>query len=85
MAAKRPDVHYFTHSLNELIPSKPELVQPMLQELVRAVEAGDAHPLPAKVFQMRGQLVDAFRHLQSGKAIGKVVVQFLQLWIFLNL
>ena len=32
-------------------------------------------PLPMEVFEMRGQLVDAFRFLQSGKAIGKVVVR----------
>ena len=75
MRELRPDVVYQTHSLNELLPDEPERMVPMLENLAARVEAGDVRPLPMEVFEMRGQLVDAFRFLQSGKAIGKVVVR----------
>ena len=75
MQRERPDVQYYTHSLNELLPSEPERLVPMLQELAAGVETGESRPLPIKVFEMRGELVRAFRWLQSGKAIGKVVVR----------
>ena len=75
MQSERPDVKYVTHSLNELLPSEPERLVPMLQDLAAHVEAGVVQPLPMKVFQMRGELVEAFRWLQSGQAIGKVVVR----------
>ena len=75
MAAERPDVQYETHSLNELLPAEPERLRPMLERLATNVAAGECQPLPTKVFEMRGELVDAFRHLQSGSAIGKVVVR----------
>ena len=75
MQRERPDVEYHTHSLNELLPSEPERLVPMLKELAVSVEAGEARPLPMKVFEMRGELVQAFRWLQSGKAVGKVVVR----------
>ena len=74
MSEVRPDVQYETHSLNELIPSQPERLVPMLQVLRSQVEAHSARPLPMKVFELRGELVEAFRYLQSGKAIGKVVM-----------
>ena len=75
MQRERPDIQYHTHSLNELLPSEPERLVPMLQQLTASVEAGESQPLPLKVFEMRGELVQAFRWLQSGKAIGKVVVR----------
>jgi myxalamid-type polyketide synthase MxaB len=75
MQRERPDVQYETHSLNELLPSEPNRLAPMLRSLSALVDAGKARPLPAKVFEVRGQLVDAFRWLQSGKCIGKVVVR----------
>ena len=74
MKELRPDVQYETYSFNELIPEKPEILFVMLQTLAAQLEVGDVQPLPIEVFEMRGQLVDAFRFLQSGKAIGKVVV-----------
>ncbi len=75
MQQARPDVHYQTHSLNELLPSEPERLLPMLQALASRMETNEVQPLPMKVFEMRGELVEAFRWLQSGKAIGKVVVR----------
>lgn len=75
MKEVRPDMYYETHSLNELLPSEPEKLEPMLRDLARHVEAKHAKPLPMKVFEMRGELVEAFRCLQGGKNIGKVVVR----------
>ena len=75
MSEVRPDIFYETHSLNELLPSEPERLVPMLRDLARQVEAKQARPLPMRVFEMRGELVEAFRCLQGGKNIGKVVVR----------
>jgi len=75
MKEVRPDIRYETHSLNELLPSSPERLVPMLQNLAKHIEAKDARPLPMKVFELRGELIDAFRCLQGGKNIGKVVVR----------
>ena len=75
MHKARPDVYYETHSLNELLPAEPEKLVPMLRDLAEHVEAKEARPLPMSVFELRGELVDAFRCLQGGKNIGKVVVR----------
>ena len=47
----------------------------MLKGLALQGEAGNVQPLPMKLFEMRGELMAAFRYLQSGSAIGKVVVR----------
>ena len=75
MAEVRPDVFYETHSLNEPLPTEPERLVPMLQNLASLVDAKQARPLPMRVFEMRGELVESFRCLQGGKNIGKVVVR----------
>ena len=75
MHAARPDVQYFTYSLNELLVDEPRRLAPMLGDLARRVVAGAAKPLPMKVFEMRGELQAAFGWLRGGHSIGKVVVR----------
>merc|ERR1740130_1038111 len=75
MQRVRPDVWYETHSFNELIPAEPGRLRTMLQDLAVEMDARACRPLPAQVFELRGELVDAFRCLQGGANIGKVAVR----------
>ena len=58
-----------------MLDHSAQLLQSAFNAILFRPEAGSARPLPKKIFEMRGELVAAFRYLQSGKAIGKVVVR----------
>ncbi|HIK08369.1 MAG TPA: SDR family NAD(P)-dependent oxidoreductase [Trichormus sp. M33_DOE_039] len=68
----KPDADYFLVDLVDLCKQQPELVQHMLQQLAQEFEQRRLQPLAAKVFSMT-QIVDAFRYMQQGKHMGKVV------------
>jgi polyene macrolide polyketide synthase len=74
MQAERPDIQYETHSFNEVLYHHPEQLQRMFRSLAEQISAGHVCPLPKKVYTLRGELKAAFAWLQSGNAIGKVVV-----------
>ncbi|WP_414578327.1 SDR family NAD(P)-dependent oxidoreductase [Anabaena sp. CCY 9402-a] len=71
----KPNADYFLVDLFELCYQQPELIQNMLQQLVEEFEQHRLQPLAAKVFPMT-QIVDAFRYMQQGKHIGKVVIDW---------
>ncbi|MBD2252773.1 type I polyketide synthase [Nostoc parmelioides] len=71
----KPNADYFLVDLVDLCQQQPELIQNMLQQLVEEFEQHRLQPLAAKVFPMT-QIVDAFRYMQQGKHIGKVVVDW---------
>ena len=68
MKHQRPDVQYETHSLNELLPTTPERLLPMLEALTGHIEAGSARPLPKKVW--RTGAAGAVRHGRRGSGHG---------------
>ncbi|PMB27477.1 polyketide synthase [Fischerella thermalis CCMEE 5198] len=68
----KPNADYFLVDLVDLCQRQPELIQNMLQQLVAEFANHRLQPLAAKVFPMT-QIVDAFRYMQQGKHIGKVV------------
>ncbi|MEA5619314.1 SDR family NAD(P)-dependent oxidoreductase [Cronbergia sp. UHCC 0137] len=70
----KPVADYFLVDLFEFCHQQPELIQNMLQQLVEEFEQHRLKPLAAKVFPMT-QIVDAFRYMQQGKHIGKVVIE----------
>ena len=72
---RRPDVEYYTYTLNEFLADEPEKRLPMLNELSHYLEAGKIQPLPYQVFDFQSGLVDAFKHLRDGSNIGKIVIQ----------
>jgi acyl transferase domain-containing protein/NADPH:quinone reductase-like Zn-dependent oxidoreductase/NAD(P)-dependent dehydrogenase (short-subunit alcohol dehydrogenase family)/acyl carrier protein/trans-aconitate methyltransferase len=71
----KPNANYFLVDLVDLCQQQPQLIQNMLQQLVEEFEQHRLQPLAAKVFPMT-QIVDAFRYMQQGKHIGKVVVDW---------
>ncbi|BAB74378.1 hypothetical protein DSM107007_52650 [Nostoc sp. PCC 7120 = FACHB-418] len=71
----KPNANYFLVDLVDLCQQQPELIQNMLKQLVEEFEQHRLQPLAAKVFPMN-QIVDAFRYMQQGKHIGKVVVDW---------
>ena len=75
MHHERPDIDYFNHTVNELLPSDPSRLLLMLTEMRILIEEGNAVPLPSRMFEMRGGLVEGFSWLRRGKGIGKVVVR----------
>ncbi|KAL9188495.1 LOW QUALITY PROTEIN: hypothetical protein ACHAXT_006873 [Thalassiosira profunda] len=75
MKEKRPDVSYFTYTLNELLVERPKEIAGMMIRLSEYFESGTFAPLPTEVFAFQGGLIDAFKRLRDGANIGKVVVQ----------
>ncbi|MEO1396834.1 MAG: beta-ketoacyl synthase N-terminal-like domain-containing protein, partial [Cyanobacteria bacterium J06634_5] len=73
MTQQRPDVDYQVIDLVALTERQPERIQTMLQHIGNTVQQGHWHPLPVQTFAAT-QVVDAFRKMQQGKHIGKVVV-----------
>jgi NADPH:quinone reductase-like Zn-dependent oxidoreductase len=48
--------------------------RPMIEELVRAVEANDIHPYIGKVFEWDDARL-AYEALASGSVVGKIVIR----------
>ena len=71
--AARPGVRYSVIFLGEVIAAQPDLIQSMLQEIVRGLEDSSLQPLPLKVFPIR-EATDAFRYMAQARHIGKIVL-----------
>ncbi len=71
--AVKPGVRYSVLYLGDVCAKEPELIQAMLQEIVRGLEDGSLQPLPLKVFPLR-EAVHAFRYLAQARHIGKLVL-----------
>jgi myxalamid-type polyketide synthase MxaB len=74
---KRPDAEYFPFDLGEVAQENPSLIAQIMNYLGQQFEQGCLKPLPHKVFDVE-QVVEAFRYMQQGKHIGKVVVSMPQ-------
>ncbi|NES05389.1 MAG: SDR family NAD(P)-dependent oxidoreductase, partial [Okeania sp. SIO2F4] len=70
---KRPDANYFPFDIGEEIQQQPDLVGQISDELNRQYEEGKLKELSYKVFPST-EIKDAFRYMQQGKHIGKVVI-----------
>ncbi|MEM9949467.1 MAG: SDR family NAD(P)-dependent oxidoreductase, partial [Cyanobacteria bacterium P01_D01_bin.36] len=73
MAQQRPDVNYQVIDLVALTARQPKQIQAMLHHIESRVQQGHWHSLPVQTFPAT-QAIDAFRQMQQGKHIGKVVV-----------
>ena len=73
MASERPDVSYFPFDLGEEEQKQPGLVAKILAELMRRYEREELKPLPHKAFPLEN-VIEAFRHMQQARHLGKVVV-----------
>jgi acyl transferase domain-containing protein/acyl carrier protein len=73
VAALRPDVRYHVVALDNLTRDEPAEVGAMLREVLARFADGELHPLPLQAFTLE-EVTGAFRHMQQGRHIGKVVV-----------
>ncbi|NJK64512.1 MAG: SDR family NAD(P)-dependent oxidoreductase, partial [Synechococcaceae cyanobacterium SM2_3_1] len=69
----RPDVSYFLVDLVQTSIEQPHLIQSMLKDLLQLFQLGKLTPLPKQVFPIEAA-VSAFRHMQKGKHVGKIVI-----------
>ena len=75
MRQARATVQYEVLAIDDDMVCAPEWMQAMQARLVQRAAAGVLHGLPTQTFDLRTHLEAAFRLLQSGKNIGKVVVR----------
>lgn len=75
VAALRKDVHYHPFDLGEAIVNDPTLLSRLWQGLLPLFADGTLKPLPKTTFAAE-RVVDAFRFMQQGKHIGKIVLNF---------
>ncbi|NJP22445.1 MAG: SDR family NAD(P)-dependent oxidoreductase, partial [Hydrococcus sp. CRU_1_1] len=73
VAKVKPDVSYFLVDLIEVTQQQPDLIQSMLQQLLQEFQSHTLKTLPCQVFSS-DRVVDAFRHMQQAKHIGKIVL-----------
>src|SRR5262245_64030767 len=55
--------------------ANPRLTQKLFGEMMKLFRGGALYPLPYRVFDGT-QVVEAFRHMQQSRHIGKVVVSY---------
>ncbi|MBK8815456.1 MAG: SDR family NAD(P)-dependent oxidoreductase [Methylococcaceae bacterium] len=71
----RNNISYFGIDADQLMLERPNLTKQLFTEMMKLFQEGVLHPLPYTVFDAN-QVVDAFRHMQQAKQIGKIVVTY---------
>ena len=71
----RNNISYFGIDADQLMLERPELTKQLFTEMMKLFQDGSLHPLPYTVFDAN-QVIDAFRHMQQAKQIGKIVVTY---------
>jgi len=69
----RHNASYFAIDSDELVAHRPHLGVKMLREIEAMLETGRLRPLPYRAYGF-GEVVDAFRLLQSSGHVGKIVL-----------
>lgn len=69
----RNNISFFGIDADQLMKQQPELTRKLFQEMIALFASGALHPLPYRAFEARN-IVDAFRHMQQARHIGKIVV-----------
>jgi len=73
VSAVRPDVHYEVIDWGATAQEDPDRVARVFGSVMDRVFRGELPPLPFRVFPA-ARVVDAFRHMNRGRHMGKVVV-----------
>ncbi|MFO0939500.1 MAG: SDR family NAD(P)-dependent oxidoreductase [Pirellulales bacterium] len=73
----RNNLALFAIDLDQMFKQQPAKMGAMLDELVERFESGELRPLPVEAFSAQ-QTQEAFKLMQQGKHIGKVVVHYHQ-------
>ncbi|SAK56568.1 beta-ketoacyl synthase [Caballeronia hypogeia] len=71
----RNNISYFGIDADQLMSERPELTRRLFGEMMALFEQGVLHPLPYRAFDAN-DIVDAFRHMQQARQIGKIVVTY---------
>ncbi|MFJ1299445.1 SDR family NAD(P)-dependent oxidoreductase [Pseudomonadota bacterium AL_CKDN230030165-1A_HGKHYDSX7] len=71
----RNNISYFGIDADQLMRERPALTRRLFGEMMALFESGTLRPLPYRSFEA-GDLVDAFRHMQQARQIGKIVVTY---------
>ena len=71
----RNNLSYFGIDADQLMSERPDLTQRLFTEILALFQAGVLHPLPFRAFDAT-EIVDAFRHMQQSRHIGKIVVTY---------
>ncbi len=74
LRAFRKNISYFGVDADQLMAEKPDVATAIFSEMVDLFSRGVLHPLPYRVFP-QDQMVEAFRHLQQSRHIGKIVLE----------
>ncbi|HLO75316.1 MAG TPA: SDR family NAD(P)-dependent oxidoreductase, partial [Magnetospirillum sp.] len=69
----RNNISYFGIDADQLMAVKPDLAGTLFAEMMQLFEQGAFRPLPYRTFT-RDRIVEAFRHMQQSRHIGKIVV-----------
>ncbi len=71
----RNNISYFGIDADQLLSERPDLSQKLFMEMMQLFHEGVFYPLPYTTFEAN-HVVDAFRHMQQAKQIGKIVVTY---------
>lgn len=71
----RNNISYFGIDADQLMLERPDLAKKLFIDMMRLFQEGILHPLPYTLYDAN-QVVDAFRHMQQAKHIGKIVVTY---------
>ncbi|ALM86454.1 type I polyketide synthase [Bordetella sp. N] len=71
----RNNISYFGIDADQLLSARPDLTRRLFNEMMRGFADGMLHPLPYSVFDAN-EVVDAFRHMQQARQIGKIIVTY---------
>lgn len=71
----RNNISYFGIDADQLMCERPDLTQRLFGDMMQLFADGALHPLPYSIFDAN-DVVDAFRHMQQARQIGKIVITY---------
>jgi phthiocerol/phenolphthiocerol synthesis type-I polyketide synthase C len=71
----RNNISYFGIDADQLMRERPELTHRLFGEILQLFRERVLHALPYQAFEAR-DVVDAFRHMQHARQIGKIVITY---------
>jgi NADPH:quinone reductase-like Zn-dependent oxidoreductase/acyl carrier protein len=71
----RNNISYFGIDADQLLQAQPALTESLFKDILALFAVGALHPLPYQAFEA-DDVVDAFRHMQRSRHIGKIVVTY---------
>jgi len=71
----RNNISYFGIDADQLLQAQPALTESLFKDVLALFAQGVLHPLPYQSFEA-DDVVDAFRHMQQSRHIGKIVVTY---------